>query len=305
MAGSPTDANVLTNTPTVKGAIVQFLWKMKTDNYSEETIQCYSRALQTLVKRGADLDNPESVKQTITAQKWSNGTKQNATNAILRYYKYKGVTAELPTYKPVDKIPFIPTESEIDQLISATKHQLATFLQTLKETATRYGEALMLKWTDYNTETATLAITPEKGSNPRAPKISTKLQTMLSTLPHNPERIFVYKNKDCARKTFQRARARIAKNTGNPRINQIHFHTLRHWKATQEFHKTNNVILVMKLLGHKCLNNIQRYIQLLPELSDNFVCEKATNINEAMKLIESGFEYVTEMDGTKIFKKRK
>ncbi|MCJ7763339.1 tyrosine-type recombinase/integrase, partial [Candidatus Bathyarchaeota archaeon] len=179
MAGSPTPANDLTKPPTQKGEIIQFLVKMKSENHSEETIERYGRALETLASRGADLNNPESVKETIATQNWSDGTKQNTTNAIRLYYKFNGIKANLPSYTRQDKIPFTPTESEIDQLISATKHQLATFLQVLKETGARYGEALTLKRSDYNTETATLSITPEKRSNPRAPKISTKLQTML------------------------------------------------------------------------------------------------------------------------------
>jgi integrase len=278
---------------------------MKTDNYSEETMESYGRALETLAKRGADLNNPQSVKETIVTQNWSDGTKQNTTNAILLYYKYNGITANLPNYKRQDKIPFIPTESEIDQLISGTKHQLATFLQVLKETGARYGEAFNLKWTDYNTEQATLAITPEKGSNPRAPKISTKLQTMLSTLPKTSDKIFTYKDKNSARKNFQNARRRIAKNTGNPRIKQIHFHTLRHWKASIEFHRTNNVILVMKLLGHKCLNNTQRYIQLFPDLTDDYVCDIAHNTQEAKKLIEAGYIFVQTLGEEHLYKKRK
>jgi integrase len=70
----------------------------------------------------------------------------------------------------------------------------------LKETGARYGEAFNLKWTDYNTEQATLSITPEKGSNPRAPKISTKLQTMLAMLPNTSDKILIYKDKNSARK---------------------------------------------------------------------------------------------------------
>jgi len=115
---------------------------------------------------------------------------------------------------------------------------------------------------------------------------------MLNQLPKTSNKIFTYKDKDSIRKNFQTARKRIAKNTGNPRIQQIHFHTFRHWKATTEFHKTNNVILVMKLLGHKCLNNTQRYIQLLPDLSDDLVCEVAHSTQEIGKLVENGYTYV-------------
>jgi hypothetical protein len=38
---------------------------------------------------------------------------------------------------------------------------------------------------------------------------------------------------------------------------------------------------------------------------DEWTCKGATSIQDATALIEAGFQYVTEMDGTKLFKKRK
>jgi hypothetical protein len=39
--------------------------------------------------------------------------------------------------------------------------------------------------------------------------------------------------------------------------------------------------------------------------SDEWTCRAATTKEEAMSLIEGGFQYVTDMDGVKLFKKRK
>ncbi len=43
----------------------------------------------------------------------------------------------------------------------------------------------------------------------------------------------------------------------------------------------------------------------LSSINPEYHCKTATNIEEATQLIENGFEYVTEIDGTKLFKKRK
>jgi integrase len=296
MAGLPK----LDNTPTNMGQI------MRESNYSPDTIERYTKILNTLTKRGAILTNASNVKETIDRQQWDNGTKQHARNAVLLFYKFAHIAETLPSYKYTEKMIFIPTENEIDQLISGSKHTLATFLQTLKETASRYGEALALKWLDFNTEANTLSINqPEKGSNARSIKISNKLATMLSTIPHNTNKIFPYKNKDIVRRSFQRARKRIAKNLGNPRLLQIHFHTLRHWRATIELHKTNNVYTVMKLLGHKSLSNTQKYIGLLPDLTDDYVSQVAHTTQEILNLVNNGYEYVTNNGEDKIFRKRK
>jgi len=55
------------------------------------------------------------------------------------------------------------------------------------------------------------------------------------------ERIFPYKTKFYARKTFMNMRKRIAHKGGNLRILHIlhiHFHTFRHGKATMENRET-------------------------------------------------------------------
>jgi hypothetical protein len=48
------------------------------------------------------------------------------------------------------------------------------------------------------------------------------------------------------------------------------------------------------------------YTQLITfNESEEYTCKTAATIQEASNLIENGFEYVTEIDGTKLFKKRK
>ena len=54
MAGLPSIANTTTNPPTLKGELITFLCKMKSESYSDDTIERYGRALETSAKRGAD-----------------------------------------------------------------------------------------------------------------------------------------------------------------------------------------------------------------------------------------------------------
>jgi hypothetical protein len=91
----------------------------------------------------------------------------------------------------------------------------------------------------------------------------------------------------------------------NDRILKIHFHTLRHWKATMEYAKTKDILHVMKMLGHRNIQNTLLYTQLISFESDQFHSATAKTILDAQKLIEAGFEYVCEFNETKIFKKRK
>jgi hypothetical protein len=62
----------------------------------------------------------------------------------------------------------------------------------------------------------------------------------------------------------------------------------------------------MQKLGHKKINTTMFYTQLVTANDEEeFTCKVAHDIKEATALIEAGFQYVTEMDGLKLFKKRK
>ena len=75
------------------------------------------------------------------------------------------------------------------------------------------------------------------------------------------------------------------------------------------YHQAKDMLYVMDFLGHKSIKNTLIYIQLeeaiFKEESDEYICKVAKNLDEAKELIELGFEYVTEMDGFKLFRKRK
>jgi integrase len=291
----------------IKGAIVEFLWQLKKENRSEDTITAYGYSLETLVKRGVNLFDPENFKDVMARQTdWTETRKHNLTKAYRCFLNQHGIKATLTKYRVTRKLPFIPTEEEINQLIASGYHQMATLLQTLKETAARIGEAWKLEWDDLDTEAKTLNIShPEKGCNPRKRPISAKLMTMLLSMPKTNKRIFTYKSRDVAGKTFRALRKRAARNLGNPRLLKIHFHTFRHWKATMEYHKTKDLIHVMQILGHKSLRYVLIYTQLIDIPDEGYTCKAAKTIQEASQLIEGGFEYVTEMEGYKLFRKRK
>jgi len=289
----------------VKGALVQFMWWMKKEGYAENTITRRVKLLSVLAKRGASLFEPESVKEVIAKQDcWNVKTKELAVEAYSCFLKMLGKSWSPPKYKAVRKLPFIPTEQELDQLIAGCNRKTAAFLQLLKETGARCGEAWRLKWIDIDFQNKIVKITPEKGGEPRAIKISDKLVSMLNALPKSQPEVFPGSLRHFAR-SFRSQRAKIASKLQNPRINNITFHTFRHWKATMEYYKTKDILHVMKLLGHRNINNTLLYTQLVNFENNEYHVATAKTVEEACKLVEAGFEYVTEMDGVKIFRKRK
>jgi integrase/recombinase XerD len=226
---------------------------------------------------------------------------------------WQGKTWKPPKYSARSPIPeWLPTEVEIDQLIAGSGKKTAAILQTLKETGMRIGECLSLPWTALNDKTNVITLNnPEKRSLPRICKVSTKLVMILQSLPKTHERIFGLTKAKNAQSNFSRARKKIAAKVGNPRLAKIHFHLIRHWFGTMEYHKKPDPDHVRRLLGHRSLQSTQIYINMaqahFADNADDYHVKVATTVKEAMALIKVGFEYITGEydDGGKIFRKRK
>jgi integrase len=130
---------------------------------------------------------------------------------------------------------------------------------------------------------------------------------MLTTLPQNNQGIiWKYASIINLEKAFRRQRKRTANKLQTPKLLQIHFHLLRHWKATTEYAKTKDLLYVQKLLGHRNIKNTLRYTQLLvlPQ-NEEYIRKAAKTVEETKELIEAGFQYVTDVGDVKLFRKLK
>ena len=111
------------------------------------------------------------------------------------------------------------------------------------------------------------------------------------------------------RDVFLKQRKNLARKLQNPRLNQIHFHTFRHWKATTLYHKTKDLLYVQRFLGHRSISNTMKYIQLeesiFKENVDEYICKAAKTIQEASDYIEQGYTYVCDVEDAKLFRKPK
>jgi integrase len=290
-------------------SLINYAWYMKKDGKAEVTIKTRIARLKRLAKL-CDLHDPEQVKATLATLNWQNNTKHNTVKIYTYYLNFLHRTWQPPKYAREHKLPFIPTEKELDSLICSGTPKTTTPLQLLKETGARIGEILRLKWTDIDFDRRTVYIRAEKSSNSRILPISVKLTAMLKNYPKSDSEKVFPTSQHNLRCTYQALRKRTVKKLGNPRIKKISFHTFRHWKGTMEYHKTKDIIHVKTILGHKNIESTMVYINIESALflatSDEFTCKVANNEKEARELIESGFEYITTTpDNIMLFRKRK
>jgi hypothetical protein len=80
------------------------------------------------------LNDPESVKETISLMQVSNRTKSLLVTAYDLFLEFLGGSWQKPNYTFSQKMPFIPLETEVNELVAACGPTVSAFLQACKET---------------------------------------------------------------------------------------------------------------------------------------------------------------------------
>ncbi|MEM3467088.1 MAG: tyrosine-type recombinase/integrase, partial [Candidatus Jordarchaeales archaeon] len=152
----------------LEGSLINFAWWLKKQGRSGATIENYCLMLRLLAKNNANLDDPESVKDVLARINKGLMWKEAAIRAYTSYLKMHKKTWEPPKINAIRKLPFIPTEAELDALITGCGPKTSALLRLLKETGVRVGEALRLTWSDIDMERRIITLNqPEKNGNPR------------------------------------------------------------------------------------------------------------------------------------------
>jgi len=292
---------------TQHGYIVEFQWKMKKRNLAASTIENRAIYLNKLVELGADLMKPDTIETVLATEEMTDATKHNTVKAYKAFIRAYGIQWEPIKVHYEPKEVFDPLEEEIDLLIDASSKVTGAFLQTAKDTGARCGEIRKIQWTDINERNNTIAINhPEKGSRTRTVKVTEKNLAMLKRLKKNHGEYVFNPSFVSQRKTFNRTRKKMAEITKNPRLLKIHFHTLRHWRASREYEKTGDIYAVKNLLGHKALTSTDRY-QHGTFTSEEYATKRPQTAPEEDNLINAGFEFVRfdQARNEPIYRKRK
>jgi len=281
---------------------------MKNNNRSDYSIKFTDKAL-TYISKHANLNKPEEVKTFIANLQTSNGYKRNLCIAYNKYCEYYKIEWEMPLYKTEAKTIRIPTKEKLEMLIARAGRTLSIKLTISKETGLRPIELCNLKVKDIDLNQKLIYPTTAKHGSARILKISSKLQATLqdyinrNNLNQN-DKLFKGTSDDYG-KHYRAMRNQLAKKLNDPSLKAIRLYDFRHYFATMLYAKTRDILYVKQQMGHKKIETTLIYTQLLNLNDDEWTCKTANTIKEATQLIENGFQYVTEIDGTKLFRKRK
>jgi integrase len=282
---------------------------MKNNGKADDTIKFVDKAL-TRLDQLADLNNPEQVKREIANLPTANSYKRNLCFAYKLYCDYYKIAWEKPIYYQEPKAIRIPTTEQLNMLIANSGKIMTAKLTLSKETGLRPIELCNLKVKDIDLEQKIVYPTTAKHGASRTLKISNSLREILRTYIDkrklNPTDKLFKGNSENYGKHYRLHRNQLAERLHKPELKNIRLYDFRHYFATQLYAKTKDILYVKQQMGHRRLATTLIYTQLLNiNEEEEYTCKTATNVKQATELIENGFEYVTEMDGLKLFRKRK
>jgi integrase len=259
----------------------------------------------------AQLDSPEETEKYILSLDKTNKYKQTLLLAYFHYCKANGINWVPPRLKGQSAPIVIPTQERIDRIISSGNQKWVAIFSISKH-GLRPDEVSKITLRDVDLERGLLTVRTSKLGAERTIKLKEYALENLRThiQRRNIERLDtpIFPVASRLRVQWNRHRRRAYLNFRDTELLKIRHYDLRHWFATTEYIKTRDLLHVKYLLGHRNIQSTLIYVHLAQGLintTDDYTCKAARTVEETCKLIEAGFDYVTEIDGAKLFRKRK
>jgi len=289
--------------------ILNVLVNLEANNKSKSVLRNTRKYLTSLSKE-ANLENPEEVKEAIKNRKVSDGMKRILCYAYQRYADYYKIEWKKPKYTAKSREVKIPTKQKIEKLIASAHAPLNLKLQISYEDGLRPIELYTLRPKDIDFEQRKLYPETAKNGSSRFLPISVQLKGMLETYiqQHNtkPDEYLFKGNQTQYSQSFRELRNRLAKRLNDPSYKNIKLYDLRHYFGTTMFAELGNLRIVQKLMGHKHITTTEIYEHLtLMETDPKFTTRTTQTTEEDNQAIADRFEYITERNTFKMWRKRK
>jgi len=284
--------------------IINTLIRLKSLGKAEGTLKHVSFRLKYLA-RHTDLDDPEAVNRFIASLPRANSYKDTFVKSYAYYVKAHSLDWNKPKYKWERKIPKIPSTENINKVIARASRKYAVIFKMLMETGVMPYELSQVSIKDIDLEQGILSVRGFKGHATRTFKLKSDTLAMLKEYLRHYTGEKPFPSSVRIGKKWRKFRNILSDTLKDPALRTIRCYDLRHYFATMTYSRTRDPFYVKQQMGHKKLETILLYTQLINFGADEFTAVAAKNLQEACQLVEQGFEYVTDMDGVKIFRKRK
>jgi integrase len=259
----------------------------------------------TQIEKHVRLDNTDQVSTYIAEKQVKESYKANMVDYYAHYCDFNGIKFSKPKYHRDHKLPYVPSKEELGLFISHASPRYSLIYSIMKDTGMRPVEVSAIKVDDIDLEKGIISVQTAKHGQPRIVKLKSQTLGMLKVyLQKHHSNLFP--RSGVISNTYGRLRASLVKKLQNPSLRKIRLYDFRHYFATNLYHDTRDLLLVKEKLGHRNIQNTLVYTHLIQvDEETSYHSATAKTIDEAKALIEQGFDFVTDVDGVKLFRKRK
>ncbi|MCW4038613.1 MAG: site-specific integrase [Candidatus Bathyarchaeota archaeon] len=284
---------------------------MRNNGLSENTIISVGRMLRVIGKH-ADLMKPEQIKEYLATATKKDGTPLKNSSKTRYVYSYERLMKvynlkwDKPEFRFEEHVPLIPSTENISKIIGASTRRYATIFTLLAEIGLSGHELHKLSRKDIDTEKGIVRVRGYKGHASGTYKLKRRTLEMLREYLAKDTREHPFPRPKTMAEMWTKFKTRVADKLKQPELKYIQLRNLRNYSGAKVYNRLKDVIAVQRHLRHKRIETTMHYIRAIDlGEEEEFIVKTASNLKEATELIENGFEYVTEMDNVKIFRKRK
>jgi integrase len=279
--------------------------KLKNNGLEEHTVKIIGFYLNHLAVN-ANLESPEKVKEFMANKNVNAGFKGNLVKAYNYCALINNIVWERPRYRWEQNRPKVPSEEALKRIIAACGWKYSVVFTLLKETGAMPREISGVSLRDIDFDRETITIRGRKGHASRTIKLKPNVIAMLKIYLAkigSVEQPFPLAGQ--MTKAWIKYKRRLSEKLAEPSLFQIRLYDLRHYQACRTYHQTKDVLYTKQKLGWKKLETALFYLRCMDFGSEEYHSATAKTVEEAAKLIEQGFDYVCDLDGVKLFRKRK
>ena len=296
----------------IEEAIINTILSLKNNGKADSTIRIVNHNLKQ-IGRHTNLFDPEAVKQFIANAKTEKGepfelsTKNFYAYSYDQFCKTQNIAWKKPYCIYTPKVPLIPSTENVNKILNCATARYTTIFSLLIETGAEAQELHRVKQADIDKENGIISITGIKRHDSGTYKLKERTVEMLRIyLSKNTEK-YPFPKPKVMGQVWVETRKRASIKLCYAELRKISMRSLRNHSGAMLYYKTRDPIGVKRHRRHKKLETTMHYLNgiTVNGEEEEFICKTPTTVEEATQLIETSFQYITDIDGIKLFKKRK
>jgi integrase len=164
--------------------------------------------------------------------------------------------------EPPGRVRFLSAE-ERERLLAGCSARLRVLVELALDTGLRKGELLSLRWENIDSRSRVIRIEKSKNGDRRDVPMTPRVSELLAAIPRRLDTRFLFANPDGSAQADLKTAWKTALERA--RIENFHFHDLRHTFASDLVMAGVDIRSVQTLLGHRDITMTMRYSHLSPD----------------------------------------